>query len=226
MMCARGVSHVNALHLKTKTIPSLSCLKMENSYVLHLDMDPAVEGPCEEFDINQFTCIEVRDVGEPAASSEPVALDSMTVDELKAACAAAMLLERSHPSGAPTTVQQQVQGVSKDSTFSLASKLNQSHSSPNSHDADDEHEWMCKLTSSMAEAAEEARCIDTALPLLAGRGPTIDAPQRQGRPHSSAEEIMSQFNAARVPSQESSDGHGDACRAAFMDVLSKYSKPK
>jgi hypothetical protein len=206
-----------------KIIPSLSCLKMENSYVLHLDMAPAVEGPCEEFDINQFTCIEVRNVGEPAASCEPGALDSMTVDELKAACAAAMLLERGLPTGVPTTVQQQVQGAFKDSTFSLASKLHQSHSSPTSHDADEEHEWMCKLTSSMAEAAEKAR---TALPLLASSGPAIDAPQGQGTPHSSADEIMSQFNAARLRSQESSDGHGDACRAAFLDVLSKYSKPK
>lgn len=208
---------------------------METVNVLHLDMAPSIDGPNEvEFDINQFTSIEVKDVTAVAPSLPtapavvaPDAVERMSIEELKAICAAATTTLPSNQQQQKPTRSETQQPL----TFAMASKMSHtsSSSSPPLDDQNEEHEWICKLTSSMAEASEATRSSDTAPPppmMAIGTTPNIETSIRA--PHTSsstAQEIMAQFDVSRHRTQNSSDDdHGDSCRAAFMDVLSRYGK--
>lgn len=174
-------------------------------------MAPSSEAQAPDFDMNQFTCIDVKDV--EASERTTSALDSMTLDELKSTCSAAATTFEPRQHHTATTAN---------SPLSVASKLHATAA-----DGDDVHQWMCKLTSSLAQASENHASGGTSeLRSPSSNGTSSTSTIEQLPASLQAQTILNEFDVARHRPKLplSTDDHGEACREAFLEVLAKYGK--
>lgn len=209
--------------------------------MLHLDMPPVDEGVVQAFNMDEFTVVDVKDRDENSPTTGVVRRSTSRQHHRSISGASlehgfSCPKEEPQPQSsagsstcvpsiaAPRDAMRDVGGQSGMALF-----VKQSTDAPEV----DEHALLCRLTTSLADRGA-----------ILEHPTVVAAPEAQAEAQDAAEDyhiqvqrIVSNFAQARGKEHlthpagdlnrtmgESDDPHGDACKAAFIDLLSKYRK--